>query len=157
MPEAGDKTDRQALLQRLRRYCAYQERCTHEVREKLASLGCTGPDADQLVRVLKAEGFVDDRRYAQTIACSKMNQKGWGRRKIADLLQRKGIDPDNINQALALLEDDAYRKTLQLQAAKKVRVLRDAGDARRHKLAAFLIRKGFEPDLVWREVNQLLD
>ncbi|MCX6352570.1 MAG: RecX family transcriptional regulator [Bacteroidetes bacterium] len=63
-------------LQKLRKYCAYQERCHQEVRKKLAEWGFDNEDKDKIIVQLMEEGFLNEERYAKAIVRGKLRQKG---------------------------------------------------------------------------------
>ncbi|MCS6918013.1 MAG: regulatory protein RecX [Chitinophagales bacterium] len=154
--DAARDDDLQRLTGRMQRFCAYQERSLQDVRRKLASLGCSAAMTEQILRHLQADGYVNEERYAATVARGRLHLKGWGKRKIAHMLQRKGIEEAGISAALSTLSDEDYLNTLRREATKKLRTLPKEQETARHKLAAYLMRKGFEPELIWKEVNHLL-
>ena len=45
------------IITKLERYCAYQDRCTQEVLTKLRSLQVEEKEAQQILRLLKNDGF----------------------------------------------------------------------------------------------------
>ena len=69
-------------LQKLKHYCAYQERCHSEVKEKLYSLGVFKKEADNIIAKLIEEGYLDEERFAIAFAGGKFRIKQWGRVKI---------------------------------------------------------------------------
>ncbi|MDX5479041.1 MAG: RecX family transcriptional regulator, partial [Cyclobacteriaceae bacterium] len=46
-------------------YCAYQERCQEEVRNKLTEKGIYGTQAEDLIALMIEEGFLNEERFAQ--------------------------------------------------------------------------------------------
>ena len=51
-------------LERLRYYCAYQERCHAEAKQKLNELGVYGRDAEQVIAQLIEENYLNEGRFA---------------------------------------------------------------------------------------------
>ena len=47
-------------LQKLRHYCAYQERCHQEVKEKLFNLGIRKSQHDEIVSTLIEENYLNE-------------------------------------------------------------------------------------------------
>ena len=47
----------QEATKKLEHYCAYQERCRHEIRQKLSDLGYWGEQADVIMNQLADERF----------------------------------------------------------------------------------------------------
>ncbi|MEM7037314.1 MAG: regulatory protein RecX [Bacteroidota bacterium] len=138
------------ILQKMGRYCAYQERCVQEVRQKLKKLECPEAAVEKIVARLLDEGFVDEARYARSFVRGKFGLKGWGKMKIRQALRMKGLDEELIASTLAAeVGVDQYRETVRKQALKKAG--KDGWPAEweaRQKIKAFLLRKGFEFDVV---------
>ncbi len=136
-------------LERLRSYCAYQERSQQEVRDKLYSLGMTTDEVEQGVTILITEGFVNEGRFAEAYARGKHRTKRWGRIKIRIGLKRHGVSDVCIRKALENLSDEEYIATL----VKLLEVKRKSlGGKEDFKAAQALLRAGishgFEPELV---------
>ena len=137
-------------LAKLEHFCAYQERCPKEVRNKLAQLGMRGETADQIFGVLQSDGFFDEKRFAIAYAGGKFRINRWGRVRIRQELYMRDISPAVIAEALETIDEAAYLETLKQQLEKK-RGQYGADDPRaREKTAAALIRAGFEQELVFK-------
>jgi len=149
--KTAKRNDKQ-LVDKLERYCAYQERCRREVRQKLWQLGETDEVVQQAVIVqLEKNKFIDEARYARAFALDKFNLHDWGKVKIELGLKEKGIAEKQIDDALREINQRTYEQTLKKLAQKKLSELRPEKDAfqKKGKLANFLIGKGYEADLVW--------
>ena len=73
-------------------YCAYQERCHQEVRDKLYYWGLHSEDVEALISQLISEGFLNEERFAKAYAGGKFRIKNWGRNKIKkELKHRKNL------------------------------------------------------------------
>lgn len=62
-------------------YCAYRERCSTEVMEKLLQYKCNEEEIGNLLTYLESEGFLDDRRYCEAYAKDKFRQNKWGNKR----------------------------------------------------------------------------
>jgi regulatory protein len=144
-------------LPRLRKYCAYQERCHQELKQKMYGWNMYGSDIDQLITQLIEEGFLNEERYAKALAGGKFRQKGWGRKKIENTLKMKGISGYLLSAAMKEIDGDDYKKKLVLLLEKKKRTLKsETVMNEKQKLARFAIGKGYEPEMVWVAVNEML-
>ena len=83
-------TNEQAL-QKIKHYCAYQERCHSEVKEKLYSLGVWKKDQDQMIATMIEEGYLNEERFAIAFASGRFKIKHWGRVKIRYELKQKQV------------------------------------------------------------------
>ncbi|MDZ4846171.1 MAG: regulatory protein RecX [Chitinophagales bacterium] len=146
------KANDKQLVEKMERYCAYQERCRQEVRQKVRLLGETDEAVQQqIIAQLEGNKFIDETRYARAFALDKFNLHGWGKVKIGLALRAKGIEEKPIDDALAEINQSAYEQTLKKLLQKKLTALRDEKDAfqKKGKLANYLISKGYETDQVW--------
>lgn len=144
-------------MERLRKYCAYQERSQLEVRFKLVQLGQRGNDLENILVKLIEENFLNEERFALAYARGKFRMKGWGRNKINQELKQKGVSDYCINKAMKEIEAGDYQKRF-LQELKKKAALIKGGTAyaRQQKLSAHLIRRGYEPEMVWEAVKKVV-
>jgi regulatory protein len=143
-------------IQRIRHYCAYQERAQQEVRDKLYELGMTKEEVEEIMSDLIAENFLNEERFATQFAGGHFRIKGWGKVKIQHALQQKRVSSYNIKIGLKAIDGDAYLKTLEQLATKKWNSLKgERGLSRMAKTYAFLHQRGFEPILYQPIVQQL--
>ena len=132
-------------------FCAYQERTQQEVRDRLKEWGVWGDDAEEVIAELIQQNYLNEERFAKAFAGGKFRVKGWGKRKIKQHLQQRGITGYNLDQAMKEIEPDDYRATLADLLAKKRRTLRDDNPLIvKQKLVRYALSKGYESDLVWQ-------
>ena len=147
---------KEQAIQRIRHYCAYQERAQQEVRDKLYELGMTMDEVEEIMSDLIAENFLNEERFAVQFAGGHFRIKGWGKVKIQHALQQKRVSSYNIKIGLKSIDEDAYIKTLQQLATKKWNSLKgERGLSRMAKTYAFLHQRGFEP-LLYQPIVQKL-
>ena len=148
--------DPAVALAKARSFCAYQERCRSEVTIRMRSLGLTREQSEQVIEKLEEEGFLNDERFASMYAGSKFRVLRWGKVKIKAGLRSKGIADSLITQALASIDEEAYRKCLHELTDAKLRTLTGINDERvvKQKVFAYLASKGFEENLIFQELNK---
>lgn len=128
-----------------------------ELRDRLAAKGVSDDVADAVVARFTAVGLVDDRRYAVHYAQSRQASRSLSRAAVRRELQRKGIDPDLLDEATAALDDDAEYRTARAFAERRMRALEgQVREVRYRRLGAALARKGFAPGLVHRVLGEVL-
>lgn len=137
-------------------YCAYQERTQQEVRDKLYSYGLYSDEVEDVLTDLITENYVNEERYAKAFAGGKFRLKHWGKRKIAYALQQKKISTYCIDQALKEISDDEYESEIKKLLNKKSSELTGEIYFVKNKTAQFLIGKGYESEIVWSLINELL-
>lgn len=137
------------LYVRAARLCSGSEHCSSQIREKLLSWEASEEDADEIVRRLTDEKFIDDRRFARAYCHDKFSYSRWGRVKIRQMLRHWNLGEEEIAEGLAVIPDEEYMETLSELLRKKDRTLRDSDPyQRKGKLVRHLVSKGFETGLV---------
>lgn len=141
---------------KIQRYCAYQERCHSEVRQRLLDYGVRGDDLEELIYELIQDNFLNEERFARTYAGGKFRIKQWGRQKIRQALEQKQVSPYCVDKAMAEIEEADYQRTLEIVLDKKWQQLKDPDQfVKRGKLAKYVISRGYEPELVWKTIRKL--
>lgn len=141
--------------QKIKHYCAYQERSHTETREKLYSFGLYKQEVEALLSRLIEENYLNEERYAIAFAGGKFRMKQWGRVKIKYELQQKRVSAYCIKKALAAIETPDYEACLQKLAKAKLAALKSEKNifVKKTKLRNYLLQKGFEANLVMEIVN----
>jgi regulatory protein len=145
-PRAYDLTQ---MLQKSEAFCAYQERSSYEVLEKLKRLGAQEGEIIQILNALIENNFLDDERFAKAYAVGKLRIKHWGVNKIKQGLQLKRIDREVITKAIQnMYNEENYAGILQDVANRKWQELHKEKDPwmRKQKLFRFLASRGFNYD-----------
>ena len=121
-----------------------------ELRRKLLEKGVSEADADAALERLGALGFVDDARYAP-IVVRHYAAKGYGRRRVAQELQRRGIPRELWDAALAQMpeQDD----TLDRLLASRLRGADIEDRSALKKATDALARKGYS----WEEITAAVE
>lgn len=142
---------KEQALQKLKHYCAYQERCHSEVKEKLYSLGVWKIDHDEIIATLIEENYLNEERFAIAFAGGKWRIKQWGRVKIKYELKQKQVSEYSIKKALKQIDEEEYLKVLSKLAKEKYAALKNEQYlVREKKTIDYLLKKGFESELVKR-------
>jgi regulatory protein len=147
---------KEQALQKLKHYCAYQERCHSEVTEKLYSLGIWKKEQDAIIAALIEEGYLNEERFAIAYCGGKFRIKKWGRIKIKHALKQKQVSEYSIKKALKQIDNAEYFDTLQKLAEKKYTSLKgEQYLVRRKKTIDHLMARGFESGLINEIINDL--
>jgi regulatory protein len=138
-------------------YCAYQERTQDEVRDRLKEWNIRGEDAESVIARLIEENFLNEERFSKAFAGGKFRMKQWGRLKIRQELRGRGVSDYCIKQALKEIDESEYRQTLRRVLEKKNDTIKDEDTIiRKQKLIRFALGKGYENDLVWNAVEEIV-
>jgi regulatory protein len=148
---------KEQALQKLRHYCAYQERCHWEVKEKLYSFGLRRGEVDEAISTLIEENYLNEERFALQFAGGHFRGKHWGRVKIRYELKQRQVGEYCIKKALASIGEEEYARTLERLGAARWESLREEENpfVRRRKLQDYLLQKGYEMEMITGLARQL--
>ncbi len=144
-------------IPKIKQYCAYQERCHVEVREKLYSYGLYKKEVESIISLLIEENFLNEERFAIMYAGGKFRMNHWGKVKIKQALKFKQVTDYCIKKALKEIDETSYQKTFQKLAEQKLKALKSERNifAKKRKLQDYLLQKGYESGLVREEVGRI--
>lgn len=141
------------VIPKIKHYCAYQERCHSEVKEKLYGFGMNRAEVDELLSMLIEENYINEERFAIQYAGGKFRMNHWGRNKIKQGLKQRQVGDYCIKKAMKEIDEDEYLKLIDKLADQKLATLKSEKNIfiKKRKLQDFLLQRGFESDLV-REI-----
>ena len=148
--------DLKIVEERIRHYCAVMDRCQFQVINKLKSYGVSNALIDEILIELIQNKFVDEERFARAYCSGKFKIKKWGKRKIAFELSKLKVPKSCISLGMQEIDEQDYRDTITQLAHKKHAMLKDKNPfVKKKKIADYILRKGFESELVWECVHKL--
>ena len=143
---------------KLEGYCSYQERCHKEVDQKLTQLNMIAIAKEEIIFHLISHDFLNEERFAKSYARGKFRIKKWGKVRIIRELKFRNITAYNIKSALTEIDIDDYYITFDLLAEKKYAAIKESNMyKKRKKLADYLLYRGWEADLVYKKVAELIN
>jgi regulatory protein len=163
-----ERLSREQAFQKIKQFCAYQERCHQEAKEKLYGFGLYKEEVEGLIARLIEENYLDEERFAIQFAGGKFRMKHWGKKKIEYELRQKQVSPYCIRKALAQIREADYLETLEKLAIDKYNSVKGSDPegnnhdpkrkdpdpfTSRAKVTAYLLQKGFEGD----NIRQMLE
>ena len=147
---------KEQALQKARQYCAYQERCHKEVKDKLYGFGLYKKEVEEALSQLIEENYLNEERFAIQFAGGRFRIKHWGRVKIKYELKQTQVSDYCIKKALASIDDDDYMQRLQKLYDEKIKALKSEKNifVKKRKLQDYLMQKGYETDLIREMINK---
>ena len=144
---------RQKAFERALKSISVRERTQGEVQAFLARRGYETGVVEDVVRALREEGLVDDAGYARRFAEDRRLLDSWGNERIARDLERRGVERELVDQALAGhgAEDQL---ALAIELLDRRFPLPFDGDRERDKAWRMLVRRGYEPELAYSAVRK---
>ncbi len=132
---------------------------TRALHRKLIQKEYSAADADDAIRRLVANGLLDDTKYAEQYARSKILATGASKRRLTQDLYRKGIKSDIASAAIDTVVSDEEIDTAALIERVARKKLAQLGDLEplvlRRRLFGFLARRGYDVDEIKRVVAAL--
>jgi regulatory protein len=148
----------QEAQSKLEHYCSYQERCHEEVIQKLKSLNMIPQAADVIIAHLIEHNFLNEERFACSFARGKHRMKHWGKIRIVSELKARHITKYNIDKALKEITPEEYLYTFYQLADKQWAAINESNILRKKKkFTDFLMRKGFESNLIYEKLADLIN
>jgi len=132
---------------------------TSALHRKLIQKRYSAADAEDAIRRLVDNGLLNDAKYAEQYARSKILSTGASKRRVQQDLYRKGIKGDLATNAIAnVLEQEEIDPTVMIERVAKKK-LAQLGDLEplvlRRRLFAFLARRGYDLDEIKSVVARL--
>jgi regulatory protein len=136
---------------------ARRDHSEQEIRRALRRDGFPDEAVESTVQRLRREGALDDAGFAARVARSRLAHSSLGRNRIRLELRRKGVAASTTEGGL----HDALKDVSEAEVADRLARRywrsreRDLPPQRLRKLWAFLVRRGFPPDLVHARLRAL--
>ncbi len=146
----------QQAHQKIKHFCAYQERCHSEVKEKLYDYGLRKSEVEQILSQLIEEDYLNEERFAEQFAGGRFRMKKWGRVKIRYELKQRQVSEYCIRKGMKVIDEEDYYRTLQQLFEQKSRELKGEKNQfiRKRKLQDYLLQKGYETEHIRELLNR---
>jgi len=143
-------------IHKIEHFCAYQERCHEEVVQKLRSMKMDSEEIDSIMVHLIGDNFLNEERFACSFARGKHRIKHWGKIRIVNELKSKKITQTLINIALKEISPEEYATTFHALAERHWESVRETNlMKKRKKFCDYMLRRGFESNLIFEKVKEL--
>lgn len=158
-PEARPLTPeerRRKTFERAAKLLAAKPRSVAELRERLLQgRHATKTVVEEVIARLREYGYLDDERFAVSLASSKVRQRPTGRRRLERDLSLKKLDRAVVEEALNAVYAETPEEELIDRAIEKRLRLRGRPKTREEAKSLFdhLLRQGFPFDLVSEKVR----
>jgi len=146
------------VLSKAMAHCSRREYCIDDIRRKMLVWGVSNKDAENIISILVRENFINEVRYANAFVRDKFIYNKWGKIKIEVHLKVKKIPQDIIQQALEVIDNEAYMKLIKVlisEQRKKVKA-KNQYDLKA-KLLRYGLSKGFESSILYDLLNDIED
>jgi len=151
--EAYEKT-----MQRAFRLLSYKPRSKAELRGRLLEKAwAVGEIVDAVIARLEELGYLDDEQLAQALASSRLERRPLGRSRLRQDLERRKLPAETVENALEqAFTEQNEEELIERAIAKRLRIKGPPTTREESKkLFDYLVRRGFNIDLVIRKVREV--
>lgn len=143
------------VIQKIEHFCSYQERCHEDIATKLRSMKMSPDEIDTILVHLITENFLNEERFACSFARGKHRIKHWGKIRITNELRYKKITQTLIHKALQEITPEEYLNTFHTLAERQWDSIQETNTLKKQKKwCDYLLRKGFESNLVYDKLKE---
>lgn len=127
-----------------------------ELAKKLSDKGYPETVIEETLVKLETQGLLSDLAFAKNLAAKLTQGKPSGRRKISFELKRRGISSKIQEEILgSMTSEDEAERALELATPKWQQFQRLPAEKRTKRLFDFLLRRGFDFQIVKETVRKL--
>jgi regulatory protein len=155
----SDKTSTDSL-QKAKNYAflllKFRQRSEKEIYLRLKKKKFSQEIISQVLSFLRDKGFIDDQLFAKAWISSRL-KKPLGLRRVREELKIKGIEKGIIEGEISAVKKDYSEADAVISVAKKrLSILKGIEpDKAKRRVYAYLIRRGFSPEIAIDAINNL--
>ncbi len=155
------KNQEQAAKQaysKMARLCSRSEQCSADIRKKIVAFELVSEIVDEIIEKLKSEKYLNDERYIKAYVADKFRINKWGRVKMRHYLRMKGLPEEVIQNELDEIDEEKYKTVLIKTMKTKAKTVKKKNKYEKMgQIIRFAQTRGFEPELIHRYMNLILE
>ena len=129
-----------------------------QLAQALSSRGVPDEAAEAVLSRFTDAGLIDDAAFARAWVESRHHSRGLSRRSLSDELKRRGVDNEEIREAVGTLDPEQETATARYLVERKMASSRGRPpEARVRQAASLLARKGYPASLSFRLIKEVLE
>lgn len=138
--------------------CSRSEQCSADIRRKMITYDLVNEIVEEIIQKLKKEKFLDDQRFIKSYISDKFRLNKWGKIKMRYYLKMKGLPEDLIQSGLDGIDDEKYKAVLIKTMKEKAKTVKKKNKFEKMgQIIRFTQNRGFEPELIHRYINLVVD
>ena len=131
--------------------------CHSEVENKLSNFNLISQAKDQILFNLINEDYLNETRFCKSFVRGKFKIKNWGKRRIIQELKSRKISEFNIKKGLSEINEFDYQEKFENLFNKKLSSLENLNSIdKKKKIFSYLQYRGWETNLIYEKINQIL-
>lgn len=147
--------DEKVILEKMRSYCMYQERCIKEVKKKLTSLQVIPKTKSKVINHLIDNDYLNEVRFTKSFIQGKLRIKKWGRIKLNYELRIRGVKKFIIDEQINKISNDDYYDYFNEFSNNKIKILKGSKDQKKRSFINYFTYRGWENNLIYEKLNEI--
>lgn len=144
--------------QKMAHLCSRSEQCSADIRKKIIAYELVDEVVEEIINKLKSEKYLDDKRYAKAYISDKFKFNKWGKIKLRHYLKAKGLPDAIILEGLKEIDEERYKTVLVKMMKEKAKTIKKKNKYEKMaQIIRFAQNRGFEPELIHRYMNNILE
>ena len=137
---------------------AFKQHSVAELRARLLEKVWTNEEiVENVIEKLKEYNYLNDEQFAAAYAASKLRHKAIGKRRLAQVLIRRKLDRETVENTLESIYEETSEKSIIDRAIEKRQRIKGTPKTHNEKqnFFGYLVRLGFEYDLIREKMFEL--
>jgi regulatory protein len=129
-----------------------------QLAQAMSRRGVPAEAAETVLSRFTDAGLIDDAAFARAWVESRHHGRGLSRRSLSAELRRRGVDSEEIREAVDTLDPEQEVATARRLVEQKMASTRGRPpEARARQAASLLARKGYPPGLTFRLIREAME
>lgn len=138
--------------------CSRSEQCTADIRRKMVVYELVDEIVEEIITKLQKDKFLDDKRFIKAYISDKFRLNKWGKIKMKHYLKMKGLPDSLISEGLDSIDEEKYIATLLKTMKDKAKTIKKKDKFEKMgQIIRFTQNRGFEPELIHRHLNEVIE
>ena len=147
--------DEKVILEKMRSYCMYQERCILEVKKKLTRLHVVPKSKSKIIDRLIEDDYLNEVRFSKSFIQGKLRIKKWGRIKLNYELSIRGIKKFIIDEEINKISKVDYYQYFNEFSNNKIKTLTGSKEQKKRSFVNYFTYRGWENNLIYEKLNEI--
>ena len=147
--------DEKVILEKMRSYCMYQERCILEVKKKLSRLHVVPKSKSKIIDRLIEDDYLNEVRFSKLFIQGKLRIKKWGRIKLNYELSIRGIKKFIIHEEINKISKEDYYQYFNEFSNNKIKTLTGSKEQKKRSFVNYFTYRGWENNLIYEKLNEI--
>lgn len=147
--------EEKVILEKMRSYCMYQERCIQEVKKKLTHLQVIPKTKLKIINHLINDDYLNEVRFTKSFIQGKLRIKKWGRIKLNYELRVRGVKKFIIDDEINKISKEDYLDYFNEFSNNKIKILKGSKDHKKRSFINYFAYRGWENNLIYEKLNEI--